>query len=146
LTSILVVDDDPQKLSLLSKAAKTVPAEVWEANSFEEALVVLREKELDLVVADLDLSCTNRNEGLNLLDVAKQRDETTQVIIVTNYSTPETSRAAMAMGAFDFMDRNPSGVDFFPLLRAKMKLAVRFRELLRLEAREALSQPVENAG
>jgi DNA-binding NtrC family response regulator len=89
---------------------------------------------LDLIVADLRMGVEGRPDkeaGLEVLRFAIHQDRDLQVIIVTNYATPEISKAAMAEGAFEFLDRNPTSIDFWPMLRAKVDLALKLRRLLR---------------
>jgi DNA-binding NtrC family response regulator len=141
MKTILVVDDSDEQRFLLAKNAAYVAQEVLEAAGVRPAVEILEREDVDLVVVDLKLG-NDVTAGLALLKHAKLKDDAIQVIIVTNFATPGISRQAMEGGAFDFMDRNPSGVDFYPLLRGKMELAVHYRKLL---LRDRARQPVEHA-
>ena len=142
---ILIVDDNPEQLNLLDVNVRKVAREMalaktahWEpeivlATNTAEAEEIIRCQAFDLIVADLRMVLNDKPEkvaGLVILDLARKLDPNTPVIIVTNYSTPEVSKTAMDHGAFEFLDRNPASIDFWPMLRAKVRWALTHRELL----------------
>ena len=133
MNTILLMEDSPEQLYLLRRNTEAAGREILIARSVAEAEKLLEQQEIDVVVADLRIeegANVAKDAGLSVLKAAKLKDDAIQVILVTNYAIPEISKAAMDGGAFDFLDRNPSGVDFWPMLRAKVNLALRYRELL----------------
>jgi len=134
MNRILVVEDDDEQLKLLEANIKAKDRVVLVARNAPDATERIDKEALDLIVADLRMDVDGRPDkeaGLAVLRSAKKRDRDLQVIIVTNYATPEISKAAMEEGAFEFLERNPTSIDFWPMLRAKANLALKFRKLLK---------------
>jgi len=133
MSRILLAEDDDEQLRLLDVNIRSNDRVIVVARNAPEAKEHINRGELDLIVADLRMDVDGRPDkeaGLAVLRAAKRQDRDLQVIIVTNYATPEISKAAMEEGAFEFLDRNPVSIDFWPMLRAKVDLAIRFRNLL----------------
>ena len=133
MVQVLIFDDNPDQLHLLRRNIEGEGRELLAAGSVPEAVELLKRHSPGLVVADIRFSREGQLEkgaGLELLELAKVKDNAIQVILVTNYASPEISRKAMEQGAFDILDRTPTGLDFWAMLRAKVKLALHYRELL----------------
>jgi DNA-binding NtrC family response regulator len=97
---ILVLDDEP----IVGKRLKPALAKSgYEVEVYEDgaaALARLREQDFDVVVTDV------RMEGVDGLEVLRQvraRSPRTVVILITGYATVDLARAALTMGAFDFI-------------------------------------------
>ncbi len=101
---ILVVDDDEPLRGLLREYLREKGMFVQTCRDAEEAMEVLgREKEnFDVVLTDLVLPGKG---GLEILRSAKQRDEDTQVVIMTGYASLETAIDSMRSGAFDYITK-----------------------------------------
>jgi CheY-like chemotaxis protein len=133
MVQVLIFDDNPDQLHLLRRHIEGEGRELLAAGSVPEAVELLKRHSPGLVVADIRFGRggqLDKEAGLELLELAKAKDNTIQVILVTNYASPEISRKAMEQGAFDILDRTPTGLDFWAMLRAKVKLALHYRELL----------------
>lgn len=129
---VLIFEDNPDQLHLLRRNIEGEGREVLVADNLHVAEDYLNLGP-DVVVADIRYDRggqLDKEAGLKLLDLAKANDKTVQVILVTNYASPETSKRAMEHGAFDVLDRNPTGLDFWAMLRAKVRLALHYRELM----------------
>jgi CheY-like chemotaxis protein len=137
MARILIFEDNPDQMHLLRRNLEGEEREVVAVDSLQEAEKSLA-SDPDVIVADLRYDRGGRLDkeaGLKLLDLARAKNNTVQVILVTNYASPDSSRRAMESGAFDVLDRNPTGLDFWAMLRAKVRLAVHYRQLmLRQEA------------
>lgn len=132
MARILIFEDNPDQLHLLRRNIEGEGREILVADNPQTAADHLSLNP-DVVVADIRYDRggqVDKEAGLKLLDLAKAHDEAVQVILVTNYASPETSRRAMEHGAFDVLDRNPTGLDFWAMLRAKVRLALHYRELM----------------
>lgn len=99
-TEVLVLDDEPtvgERLSdYLQKRGMTV--EVF--TSSKDALRRLSEKAFDVVVSDIKMA---EPDGLDVLVTVKRSEPSPEVILITGYGSFETSRAAEAVGAFDYI-------------------------------------------
>jgi two-component system, response regulator YesN len=99
---ILTVDDDSDAINLSQAAIRNhieQEAESFTATSVSDALTILENQEIDLVIADLDMSNTN---GFHLLKKIKANDPYLQIIILTAHDSPNALRSAISLGADDF--------------------------------------------
>jgi len=80
---ILCVEDEPQALAQLELSLESFSKELYCAKDGMDALEVLKEQEIDVVITDLNMP---RLGGFELLDIIKQKYKKTIVIIVTAHS------------------------------------------------------------
>jgi len=100
---ILIVDDEPDMLKLLSMIIKEkTPYEVTTTNNPLEALELAKKGGFDLVITDLKMPGL---DGMELLDAIKRVDEDIPLIIITAYGTVEAAAEAMQKGGFDFITK-----------------------------------------
>lgn len=97
--TILIVDDDPDLLSLLSAKAKSRYQQVLSAGSAELALAMLRKHRVDLVLTDYEMPQVN---GLQLLSRARDAGITCPIILMTG-SIHFSSDEAFGLGFSDFL-------------------------------------------
>ena len=109
--SILIVDDDPRIRTSLSEALRDEATEVRTAESGEDALSRLGEAGADLVLADLRMPGM---DGIELLQVLRERMPATDVVIMTAHDDLPTVAIAMREGARDFLIKP---LDLQPLRR-----------------------------
>jgi len=126
MVKILVVDDEPALRRDLEWAARGEGREVLSAESGEQAIQLIQQHDLDVIVTDLRME--TEKAGLAVLRTAKEKDVYTQVILVTAYGTPEISVETLRLGAFDYLERNAPGTDVLLMVRSKINLALEFRE------------------
>jgi len=132
MKNILVVDDEPQLRNRLTKVAESAGAQVSEAGDAESAVRLIREHDFDVVVTDLSLVEGGDKSGLDVvLQAAKRKNPFTQVIVVTQYATPEVSLEAMERGAYDFVERDSVGIDLKGVLHRKIIQAAEYGDLRR---------------
>ena len=101
---VLVIDNDPAVLELVSKV---LVAEGHVVNAFgdcEEALFMAASLGPHLIIFDVQMS---EFEGLSLLRYLKANPRTgaVQVMIVTGRKDPESVQAVMKLGAADFLTK-----------------------------------------
>jgi two-component system response regulator HydG len=99
---ILVVDDEPELCRALGKLLTRNGYEVLMAGDGEEALALLRQHEVHLVLSDLIMP---RMGGLELLKAAKVVVPATEFVIITGHGTIEAAVDAMKLGAYDFLEK-----------------------------------------
>ena len=97
---LLVVDDEPVILQILKAVFEEEPYRITLLGSGREALRVIQEEHVDLVLTDKNLPDVG---GLDLLRAAKLRDPLTEVIIITGYGSLETALTALELDAFDYV-------------------------------------------
>jgi len=107
MARILLVDDEPSILSVLSALLKAEGYEVVPALGGDKAKVVLTSEEFDLMISDIRMSPVN---GMELLKIAHNDRPTMSVIMLTAYGSVETAIEALKLGAFDYVTK-PFKVD-----------------------------------
>ncbi len=120
--NVLVVDDEKNIRAGLGKAIELDGHNVLLAQDGQEALELLEEEEIDLIIADLKMP---RVSGEELLRRVVESYPTLPVIILTGHGTIETAVQAMRDGAYDFLTK-PVNLDRLSLL---VKRALSTREL-----------------
>jgi two-component system response regulator HydG len=99
---ILVVDDDASNLASLEKVFEREGCDIRTARDGREALELLRQHRVDVVLTDLMMPGVS---GTDLLRNAKTVSPETEVILMTAYGTVETAVDAMKEGAYDFITK-----------------------------------------
>jgi two-component system response regulator HydG len=100
--NILLVDDHKPFRDSLAKILEGEGLRVFPANDGEEALDVLRNELIHLVLTDLKMP---KMDGVELLKVAKTIRPEVEVILITGYGTVDTAVTAMKDGAFDYIQK-----------------------------------------
>jgi two-component system response regulator HydG len=98
---VLAVDDD-QNMRQLLEAGLRSSFSVSTAASAENALELIRDREFDVVVADVNLHGAS---GLELCARVSELRPDLPVLVITAYGTMETAIAAIRAGAHDFVNK-----------------------------------------
>jgi DNA-binding NtrC family response regulator len=100
---ILIVDDEPDMLKLLSMILRERTSyAVTTTNNPLEALDLAKKEGFDLVISDLKMPGL---DGIELIDAIKKVDEDIPIIIMTAYGTVESATEAIQKGGFDFITK-----------------------------------------
>ena len=94
--NVLVVDDEPKLCDLLSSALSQNGIEVFTAGNGLQALAILEQEAIDLVISDWRMPGM---DGPQLLAEIKQRYPNLPVIVMTAYSTVKNAVQSMRNGA-----------------------------------------------
>jgi DNA-binding NtrC family response regulator len=121
-SSVLVVDDDRSMCELLQDALTRRGYEVQWRMSGEEALLLMHEREFDLVITDLKLG---DGSGLELCERIVSNRPDVPVVVITAFGSMETAIAAIRVGAYDFITK-PVDMDS---LTFTVDRAIRHRQL-----------------
>jgi len=128
MATILVVDDENNYLWMLKELLQGEGHEVVTCNKVPDALEVLRESKIDVLLTDLRMS---EMDGMTLLAQAREISPTTTTMLMTAYGTIERTVEAMRLGAYDFIVKPFENAD---LLRSVAK-AVEHNTLVRENVR-----------
>lgn len=101
--SILVVDDDPVIRRLLEQRLKKEHYQVEVAEDGYVAEKMLRQQTFDVVLTDLMMPGTIG--GIEVLEIAKEIDSRTEVLLITAHSSVNTAVEAMKKGAVDYLEK-----------------------------------------
>ena len=98
--TILIVDDEPNYLIVLSELLRDEGFEVFTAANGMEGLQVVREADLDLVITDMQMP---EMDGMQLLRHVKELNKELPVLMITAYAQVEKAVEAMQAGAFSYL-------------------------------------------
>ncbi len=101
---LLVVDDEPGIRQMLEILFRREGYEVVSAPGFRGALEAISRSPQPFPIVLSDLAMPD-GSGLDVIAAAKQRDPTSQVILITAHSTLENAISAMRSGAYDFVTK-----------------------------------------
>jgi len=99
---ILVVDDEQAIRYFLSEELAQAGYRVLTASSGEEALVRLQEKEIDLVLLDLQMGGM---DGLQVMEEIEKQRMPPQIIILTAHASFDSAVDAMRLGGCDYLKK-----------------------------------------
>ncbi|MCF7908244.1 MAG: response regulator [Candidatus Omnitrophica bacterium] len=97
---ILVVDDEPDFLDLISQRLKENNYEVITASDGKEGLEKIKNERLDVVLLDILMPKLN---GLDTLKKIRKHDKHLPIFIITAYSDQKLFDKAKDMGASGFI-------------------------------------------
>lgn len=102
MAKILIVDDESIVRESLGDWLDGVGYEVETAESGEEALRILKQKKIKIMLADLVMPGMN---GIELMKEAKKIIPTISTVIITAHATIETAITAIREGAHDYVEK-----------------------------------------
>ena len=100
--TILVVDDEPMIRRIFERLLSEEGYTVLTASNGKEGLEVVRKKSLELVILDLKLPDMS---GIDILRRIRRLRKNVEVIVITGHGTMKTVRAAMGLGAYDYITK-----------------------------------------
>jgi len=115
---ILIVDDAPVCLLLLSKLLAGEGFEVATAKNGAEALKILETTSFDLLLSDMNMEPVN---GLELLRAVRASNMNMPVIMITAYETLFTSGEAEKLGAFAYLPKPFKNAVLFETVRRALE-------------------------
>jgi two-component system response regulator GlrR len=117
---ILLVDDDPGLLRLLSIRLRAEQYEVEAVESAENALAVLHRFRPDLVITDLRM---DKMDGIGLLKELQTRSPGLRVLIITAHGTIPDAVLATQSGAFGFLTKPIDKDELMSTVQRAMKIS-----------------------
>ncbi|HEX2874134.1 MAG TPA: sigma-54 dependent transcriptional regulator [Polyangiaceae bacterium] len=134
---ILVVDDEPNLRRVLSAQLERDGYDVHTAEDGEQALTILKEHHIDLVITDLRMP---RIDGMELLRRAQKLDAELPVVMITAHGTVDNAVEALKTGAFDYLTKPFDQIE----VRTIVAKALKTRDLSATEASHPFHEiPVE---
>ncbi|MEN8188620.1 MAG: sigma-54 dependent transcriptional regulator [Thermodesulfobacteriota bacterium] len=132
---ILVVDDEPNYLIVLSELLKEEGFEVYTAPGGMEGLALVKEVDLDIVITDIHMP---EMDGLTFIGEIKKINPDLPVIAVTAYAEVEKAVLAMQAGAFNYLAKPFSNdelivninkaVQHYSLIKENIRLRMEMRK------------------
>jgi len=131
MARILLVDDEPPILKIMTTLLSVEGYEVVSAEGGEPAKELLEAQEFDLMITDLRMAPIS---GMELLEWAREARPNMAVIMMTGHASVRTTAEALRLGAFDYAPK--------PLNIEDLLLAVRKALQSRESSDEATAAPV----
>jgi len=129
MNTILVVDDEPNYLVVLSELLKEEGFEVVTAQRGEDGLKVVEETDLDLVITDMRMPGM---DGLELLKAIKSFNKDLPVVMITAFGEVEKAVVAMKAGAYNYLAKPFNNDELLLNIRKAIEHYTLLRENLRL--------------
>ncbi len=114
METILIVDDEKNYLVVLEAMLEGEGYEIVTADNAQDALKLVREADLDLIITDMKMPCMS---GMELLEECKKIKEEIPVIMMTAFGTIEMAVEAMKKQAYDYITK--------PFKNEELKLTVK---------------------
>ncbi len=112
--TVLVVDDEEDFLETIVKRLKKRKITALGVKSGEEALEVIEERPIDVVI--LDIKMPGGMDGIETLREIKKSQPICEVLLLTGHGSMETSIEGMKLGAFDYLLKPVKLEDLLPKL------------------------------
>lgn len=126
--TILAVDDENGALRSLEMILKD-EYNVILAQSGQQAVELLAQQSVDFIITDIHMPDMS---GIDVLHHSKEEDPSREVLIVTGFANLETAKAALRLGALDYIHKPYNASDIVELVQKGLEK--------RKKAQEALSQ------
>ena len=133
--SVLILDDDPHLTDELMEFFQHTGFHAYKANTGDEGLSLLEEKEIDLLILDIRLP------GINGLDILKEVNEIypdLEVIIISAHGDMDTVIKAMRLGAIDYIKKPFRHVDIRIAIERTEKFLRLNRRITQMELKNSL--------
>jgi two-component system, NtrC family, response regulator AtoC len=131
---ILVVDDEPNLRRVLSAQLERDGYDVHTAEDGEEALRMLQDNHIDLVITDLRMP---KVDGMELLRRALEIDDELPIVMITAHGTVDNAVEALKTGAFDYITKPFDQAE----VRTIVRKALKTRDLSATEATRPAGPP-----
>ncbi len=111
--NILIVDDDVNILELLQRHLQSWNYHTFKAISVKEAVTILRDTKIDLLITDLKMP---EIDGTELIKFVSEHYPTLPKLVVTGYPSVQDSLSAIKSGAVDYLTK--------PFTKDELKTAI----------------------
>jgi len=101
---ILIVDDEPNAIKVLSAILSDAGYTVLEAMHAQGAIQIVDNEDVDIIITDLKMPGMN---GLQLFEYLTKRHPDIPIIFLTAYGTVESAVDAMTMGSYYYFIKPP---------------------------------------
>lgn len=138
---ILIVDDEPNALKVLSAILAEEGYHVFESPDVPQAIKVLSRKDIDVVVSDLIMPGMS---GMHLFDHVMNKHADVPVVFLTAYGSVDSAVNAMTRGAFYYFIKPPDYVKLKSIVQKAVEQRLMKREIAELNAQLGEAKKREN--
>jgi DNA-binding NtrC family response regulator len=115
MSKLLVVDDEPKALSLLEDHLSASGYRVETASSYEEAVPILEQRAIDLVITDIRLP---KRSGTELVELISKTQPGLPCVVITAYGKVADAVRLLRLGVVDYLEK-PFDLDALTAVVAK---------------------------
>jgi len=130
--NILVIDDEKNLASLISRTLELEGFKVFQANTAKEGLKALLLEDIHVVLSDVKLPDIN---GVELVKMIKEKKPYVEIISLTAYGTIADGVLAIKNGGFDYITKGDDNHKIIPLTYKAAEKAQFQLRVFNLEAR-----------
>lgn len=130
MKQILIIDDEPKLMSLLSRIISLEGFEVVQAEDCKTALSKLHANDIDVVLSDVKLP---DGSGVELAKKIKETYPAIEIILLTAYGNIPDGVQAIKNGAFDYITKGDDNNKIIPLLYRAFEKVDLAKKVIRLE-------------
>ncbi|MEJ7617447.1 MAG: response regulator [Pyrinomonadaceae bacterium] len=145
LTKILVAEDESNLRLVTQRELERLGHEVQTAANGEDALRLLEDGAVDVLLCDIQMP---RMNGMELLRRLRERANPPEIIMLTGHATLETAIEAMKLGAYDYLTKPYLLSELDALVRQaleKRHLRVDNQRLRALASRRVMPEIIGNS-
>jgi CheY-like chemotaxis protein len=107
--TILLVDDDPEIIQLLTTILSNRNYQISSAKDGIDALMLLSNKKFDLIISDVNMP---NLDGFKLIEIMNQKNIKCPLLFLTSRTSPEDELKGLELGAIDY-NKKPIQKDVF---------------------------------
>ncbi len=137
---ILIVDDEPNAIKVLSAILSDVGYDVIESSNGEKAIKVISKKDIDVVITDLKMPV---KDGAQLFEYIVENYPDIPVIFLTAYGTVESAVHAMTRGAYYYFIKPPDYLKLKSIVAKAVEQRSLKRELEILKKKLSIGETYE---
>jgi two-component system response regulator AtoC len=137
IQKILIVDDEMLMRSFLQETFKRKNYEIYVAENGSMAFDLISKEDFDLIITDIKMPIKN---GMEILEYAKEKNPSCQVIMMTAHGTIENAVEAMQKGAFNYLIK-PFSFETIEMLVEQAENHLSLMKENQFLKKEFLSQP-----
>ena len=119
---IMVIDDDPLVLKTVGKLLEIQGYYVTTCESGEEALSIIEQEEIDLVITDIRMPHMDGVETINVMieRCEKNNKDAPPFIFITGYADEEINQRAQDLDPADFIIKPFNQIDFVESVKSAL--------------------------
>ena len=102
MTRLMFIDDERIVCRRLKQIFEKAGYEVAVFNDGAHAIEELDNNPYDIIVTDLKMEGM---DGMKLLEIAKEKNPASKIIMITGFAEMETAKEAFKKGVFDFISK-----------------------------------------
>lgn len=127
MKKVLIIDDEKQILSLLSRIIGLEGYDIFQAASCKAGLKQLEQSDPEVILCDVRLPDGN---GVELVAEIKRRRPQSEIILLTAHGNIPDGVQAIKNGAFDYITKGDDNHKIIPLINRAMEKAQLNKQLL----------------